>query len=387
MTISFNRAMLAGCALAALTACDEPLDFDLRGLADGFNTSQAAIEARTAPKPQADANGIVSYPNYQVVIAQRGDTIASVAARTGLSTSELARYNGIPEDVILRAGEIIALPRRVDNAAPIQSGTIATGEQIDVTSLASQALDEAESGTTTSTTTTQMTQADPSDPIEGMEPVRHQVQRGETAYSIARKYGISVRALADWNGLDANLSVQEGRYLLIPVKASDTPAQDSTPPGQGSVTPTPPSAAEPLPDPEAAAPAPTQSEPAADLGATQSSTAEMTKPVPGAIIRDYDSAKSKFILFSAPSGTAVKAAKDGTVKLISTNADGVKIMVIDHGGGLQTAYSFIDDISVSKGDSVKRGQQIAKVTANEFNALQFMVFKGTQTVDPTPYLN
>lgn len=272
MTISFNRAMLAGCALAALTACDEPLDFDLRGLADGFNTSQAAIEARTTPKPQADANGIVSYPNYQVVIAQRGDTIASVAARTGLSTSELARYNGIPEDVTLRAGEIIALPRRVDNAAPIQSGTIATGEQIDVTSLASQALDEAESGTTTSTTTTQMTQADPSDPIEGMEPVRHQVQRGETAYSIARKYGISVRALADWNGLDANLSVQEGRYLLIPVKASDAPAQDSTPPGQGSVTPTPPSAAEPLPDPEAAAPAPTQSEPAADLGATQSST-------------------------------------------------------------------------------------------------------------------
>ena len=113
----------------------------------------------------------------------------------------------------------------------------------------------------------------------------------------------------------------------------------------------------------------------------------MTKPVSGPIIRDYDSAKSKFILFSAPAGTAVKAAKAGTVKLISTNADGVKIIVIDHGAGLQTAYSFIDDISVSKGDTVKRGQQIAKVTANEFNALQFMVFKGTQTVDPTPYLN
>jgi murein DD-endopeptidase MepM/ murein hydrolase activator NlpD len=65
----------------------------------------------------------------------------------------------------------------------------------------------------------------------------------------------------------------------------------------------------------------------------------------------------------------------------------VKIMVVDHGDGLQTAYSFIDSISVKKGDSVKRGQTIAKVTANEFNALQFMVFKGTQTVDPTPYLN
>ncbi|WP_417247927.1 LysM peptidoglycan-binding domain-containing protein [Celeribacter sp.] len=386
MTISYSKAMLAGCAFAALSACDQPLDFDLRGLTDGFSTSQAAIEARTAPKPQADANGIISYPNYQVAIARNGDTIGSVAARTGLSTSELARYNGIPEDVTLRAGEVIALPRRVDTASPIQSGTIATGERIDVTSLASQALDEAESGTTT----TQMTQADPSDPIEGMEPVRHQVQRGETAYSIARKYGISVRALADWNGLDANLSVQEGRYLLIPVKAADSATSTSeeiTKPGEGSSTPTPPSAAEPLPDPDSATPVAAPSEPAADLGATQSSSAEMTKPVSGPIIRDYDSAKSKFILFSAPAGTAVKAAKAGTVKLISTNADGVKIIVIDHGAGLQTAYSFIDDISVSKGDTVKRGQQIAKVTANEFNALQFMVFKGTQTVDPTPYLN
>lgn len=388
MTISFSRAILAGCAFAALSACDQPLDFDLRGLADGFNTSQAAIEARTAPKPQADANGIISYPNYQVAIARRGDTIESVAARTGLPAGELARYNGIPEGTGLRAGEVVALPTRVGTSAPtpIQAGTIAKGERIDVTTLASEALDAADSGTPAPT----MTQADPSDPIEGMEPVRHQVQRGETAYSIARKYGISVRALADWNGLDADLSVQEGRYLLIPVKAADartSASEDTTQPGQGTATPTPPSAAEPLPDPEDAKPAPAPTKPAADLGATQTSSAEMAKPVPGAIIRDYDRNTSKFILFSAPSGTGVKAAKDGTVKLISTNADGVKIMVIDHGGGLQTAYSFIDGISVKKGDSVSRGQQIAKVTANEFNALQFMVFKGTQTVDPTPYLN
>ncbi len=161
----------------------------------------------------------------------------------------------------------------------------------------------------------------------------------------------------------------------------------TTQPGQGTSTPTPPSAAAPLPDPEEAKPAAAPSKPTTDLGATQTSNAEMAKPVAGAIIRDYDKAKSKFVLFSAPSGTAVKAAKDGTVKLISTNADGVKIMVVDHGDGLQTAYSFIDNISVNKGDSVKRGQTIAKVTANEFNALQFMVFKGTQTVDPSPYLN
>ncbi|WP_074743095.1 LysM peptidoglycan-binding domain-containing protein [Celeribacter indicus] len=383
------RAMMMGGALLALSACDKPLDFDLRGVTDGFSTAPAATEARTAARPSPDANGVISYPNYQVAVARRGDTISTVAARVGLAPSELARYNGIEEGVTLREGETIALPRRVGEttSTPISSGTIASGERIDVTTLANEALDDAATGTASAAPRTTMTQATPSAPIDGMEPVRHQVQRGETAYSIARRYGISVRALADWNGLGADLAVQEGRYLLIPVKASEVPASDETQPGQGTLAPTPPSAAEPLPDPAAAQPAPQQSEPAVDLGATQTTSAEMTKPVSGAIIRDYDKDKSKFILFAAPAGTPVHAAKDGTVKLVSTNADGVRIMVIDHGGGLQTAYSFIDEVTVAKGASVKRGQPIAKVTANEFNALQFMVFKGTQTVDPSPYLN
>nr|WP_319250406.1 LysM peptidoglycan-binding domain-containing protein [uncultured Celeribacter sp.] len=388
---SRGKLLLVGCAFAALSACDKPFDLDMRGLTDGFSTAPAATEARTVAKPRPDANGVISYPNYQVAVANRGDTINSVANRLGLSGAELARYNGIPEDVTLRAGEVIALPRRVGEASSTatRAGTIASGQRIDITTLAEEGLNNAQSGQTGSSTTT-MTQAKPSAPVAGMEPIRHQVQRGETAYSIARKYGVSVRALADWNGLGSDLAVTEGRYLLIPVKMSESSSAASTTsePGQGSPTPVPPSATEPLPDPDTAKPAPTTTKPAADLGATQSaSSSEMVKPVSGAIIRDYDKTKSKFILFAAPAGTPVQAAKAGTVKLISTNADGVRIMVIDHGDGLQTAYSFIDGITVKKGDKVKRGQTIAKVTANEFNALQFMVFKGTQTVDPTPYLN
>ena len=43
-----------------------------------------------------------SYPGYQVAVARRGDTAASVAARIGLSASELANYNAI--DAIGSAG-------------------------------------------------------------------------------------------------------------------------------------------------------------------------------------------------------------------------------------------------------------------------------------------
>ena len=100
-----TRAVLAGAALLALGACEQGLDFDLRGLAGGFNTADAARQA-TANRPRPDARGVISYPNYQVAIARRGDRISDVAARVGLPAGELANYNGISPDAPLRAGEM-----------------------------------------------------------------------------------------------------------------------------------------------------------------------------------------------------------------------------------------------------------------------------------------
>ena len=376
-------------ALLTLSACNQPLDFDLRGLGSGFSTAEAAVNARqNATRPSPDSNGVISYPNYQVALARRGDTLTDVAARVGLPPANLARYNGMSVDTALRTNEVIALPRRVgenNDTSSINSGTIATGEPISITTLANDALDNIE----TQTGTTDFTGADPSDPINGLEPVRHQIQRGETAYTIARKYNISVRSLADWNGLDADLTVQEGRYLLIPVAANtQAPTSSSTPTQPGrTVAPAPPSASSALPveslSPVEQNDAPQPSSPILEDTSTQSS--EMQRPVDGALIRDFDAKSSKFVLFAAEKGTPVKAAKDGVVKLVSTNADGVKIIVVDHGNSIQTAYSFVDDINVSRGDTVTRGQTLANVTENEFNALQFMVFKGTQTIDPAPF--
>ena len=50
-----------------------------------------------------------------------------------------------------------------------------------------------------------------------IDPVRHRVESGETAYSIARLYGVSVTALASWNGLGPDLAVRENQELLIPI--------------------------------------------------------------------------------------------------------------------------------------------------------------------------
>ncbi len=53
-------------------------------LGNGFDTTDA-VRQKTEDRPAADARGIISYPGYQVAVARRGDTVASVATRVGLA--------------------------------------------------------------------------------------------------------------------------------------------------------------------------------------------------------------------------------------------------------------------------------------------------------------
>ncbi|MCI2398681.1 peptidoglycan DD-metalloendopeptidase family protein [Aliiroseovarius subalbicans] len=370
------RLTLMGSALILLSACETGFDLDMRRFGDGFNTSQAT-QTVTAERPRPDARGIISYPNYQVAVARRGDTLASLAARIGVPAADLARFNGIPTDAALRKNELVALPRRVSETA---TGPIQPADTIDITTLAGDAIDRA--GSPSATQPAVQT---------GEEPVRHQVARGETAYSIARLYGVSVRALADWNGLGAALTVREGQYLLIPVKAEEQPRQAAvSTPGQGSTTPTPPSAAKPLPDevPAAAATSPDKPD-SPDLAGTRTaaSASRMALPVAGKIIRAFAKGKTDGIDISASAGTRVNAAANGTVAAITRDTDQVPILVIRHPNNVLTVYANIDNIAVKKGDTVKRGQKIATVRAGEPAFLHFQVREGTTSVDPMPYLN
>ena len=375
--------------LAVLAACSEPLDMDMRGLMNGgFNTSDAA-RAASAPRPQPDNRGVISYPNYQVAVAQLGDTLASLAARVGLPADELARYNGVQTGDTLRAGEVIALPRRVSEPSPatgaISTGPIRPSSEIDITTLASDAIDRS--------APTPVAQR-PAAPATGTEPIRHQVTRGETAFTIARLYNVSVRSLAEWNGLDSSFTLREGQYLLIPVVTAAAPVREDTPPppGTGSPTPEPPSASQPLPietPAPAAAATVAAAAPAANVGAQTSasaSNAAMAFPVQGSIIREYSKGRNDGIDIGAAVGTSVKAAASGQVAAITRNTDGINILVIRHPDNLLTVYTHVDNITVAKGDAVSRGQSIAKVADFEPSRVHFEVRKGFDSVDPMEYL-
>jgi murein DD-endopeptidase MepM/ murein hydrolase activator NlpD len=215
--------------------------------------------------------------------------------------------------------------------------------------------------------------------------VRHRVEAGETAYSIARLYGVSVTALASWNGLGADLAVRENQELLIPLVGDAnriSTGLEDTQPGQGTPVPAPPSAAAPLPADITAAVAPESP----NLGALRTPPGgRLSAPVSGEVPRRYDGKNG--VGFDVPAGTTVQAAAPGEVALVSEALGGLgSIVLLRHKDDLMTTYSTLSNVRVKQGDRVQTGQVLGVVADLEHDELQFDVFRGTTSVDPTPYL-
>ena len=387
--LSLSARLLLAASLAALVAgCSGPLDLDLRDSVNGFDTTDAALNPPDRPRP--DQRGVISYPTYQVVVAQAGDTVRSIAGRVGVDAATLASYNGIDVDTPLRRDEVVALPSRLADATAPASAL--QGGAIDVTSIASAAIDRAGPTTIIPSALPPAAVATPAaPPVQpgGTEPIRHQVARGETPYSIARLYNVPVRSIAEWNGLGADLAVREGQFLLIPVAGSSPPPSTVvTPPGAGTATPVPPSAVEPLPDEDPSAPPPaTATPPAPDIGQqAPPPSAQFVQPVQGSIIRAYAPGRNEGIDIGASAGAEVRAAAAGTVAAVTTDTNGIKIVVIRHSGGLLTVYTHVDNLTVAKDATVSQGQVIGRVRAGDPSFVHFEVRQGTQSADPADFL-
>lgn len=392
MMSGYRIVLLGSAAALALSACNG-FDLDMRNSESGFSTADAARMA-TAERPRADSRGVITYPDYQVVVARAGDSVGTVAERIGMSARELASFNALNEDTVLRQGEVLALPRRVDE--PSQDS------DIQISTLADTAIARAE-GRSTPPAPAQTTEQPAS-----AQPNQHRVARGETAFQIARLYNVTPRALADWNGLDPEMRVREGQVLMIPVaeeqvaarppsdppREREDPEEESVPqPGAGSTTPTPPSAREPMPEPEPSAeeaeraaeearpPSPSLSE-----ERSEASQPEFVMPVEGRIIRAYSPGRSEGIGIAASAGTSVRAAAAGTVSRITSTANGVTFLILSHGDRLSTVYLNVTDVSVSEGASVSQGQTIASVAEGDPSNLHFEVRRGLDSQDPMSFL-
>jgi murein DD-endopeptidase MepM/ murein hydrolase activator NlpD len=232
----------------------------------------------------------------------------------------------------------------------------------------------------------------------------HVVNHGDTLHSIAHRYHVTVGELARANNLDAGAKLKLGARLNVPAKvAAAAQAAPVAAPQPVAATPAAApklaSAAGPLQSARLA-----QASPTAEDGAPESTVkaAEATGalptfrwPVRGKVIASYgaktNGKSNDGINLAVPEGTPVKAAEDGVVAYAGNELKGYgNLVLVRHANGYVTAFAHASELLVKRGDTIKRGQVIAKSGQSGEVAspqLHFEIRKGSQPVDPLQFLN
>lgn len=93
---------------------------------------------------------------------------------------------------------------------------------------------------------------------------------------------------------------------------------------------------------------------------------------------------------AAQVGAPVVSAYPGVVQFVGWQGGYGRLIIIDHGEGLKTAYSHLSAASVSPGERVEQGQQIGRIGSTGWSTgphLLFEVYENGSPRDPTGYLN
>ena len=230
----------------------------------------------------------------------------------------------------------------------------------------------------------------------------HVVKQGDTLYGIARLYGVEVSGLASLNRLNPPYALRTGETLFLPATVEPPDRSTTAVAGAPDSTETP-GAPGPKPDNTPGAP---PEKPGQPNTATATPTPEPTKPPPprvgkgfdwpvqGKIIERYgtgaNGTHNDGINIAAKAGEPVRAADAGVVAYAGNELRGYgNLVLIKHAGGYMTAYAHNSQLLVKRGDVVKRGQEIAKAGSTgtvDTPQVHFEIRLGTRAIDPTGLL-
>jgi murein DD-endopeptidase MepM/ murein hydrolase activator NlpD len=307
------------------------------------------------------------------IIVGTSDTLEILARRYNVTPAAILQANGYRGPRVLSPGQQLIIPRpgAVVAAAPVVS--VPASKPV-------------------------MTAA--------AAPSVHVVNHGDTLMSIARRNHISAGELARANGLDAGAKLKIGMKLNVPVKASAAmvpavqPVVAQAPPV--SVPPATKIAAVTTDPQQKARLAQTSNVEEVPAAETPIKAAEATGalptfrwPVRGKVITGYgaktNGKANDGINLAVPEGTPVKAAEDGVVAYSGNELKGYgNLVLVRHSNGYVTAYAHASELLVKRGDTIKRGQIIAKSgQSGEVGSpqLHFEIRKGSNPVDPLQFLN
>jgi murein DD-endopeptidase MepM/ murein hydrolase activator NlpD len=199
-----------------------------------------------------------------------------------------------------------------------------------------------------------------------LQGVYHTVTAGETLFRIGKAYGMTYQELARVNGIQDAGKIRVGQRIFIPGATQPLPVETITP---METTPPTPASPDPVPGIET-----------------------FIWPVNGTINSGYGPRGLSFhdgIDIAAPEGTPIRAIEDGEV-IYSDQLRGYGNMVIlRHADGIVSVYAHNESNLVREGQSVVRGEVVARVGSTGRVSgphLHFEIRKNNVAQDPLRYL-
>lgn len=224
-------------------------------------------------------------------------------------------------------------------------------------------------------------------------PAWYRVERGDTLYSIAFRYGLDWRELASWNDVGSPYTIRPGQELRMSAPppspprqsvSSDAPAPDPAP------SDNPPQRPEPKPSPSVAEPAGASAAPSASGSTRSVGGVAWQWPTKGRLARSFDPSDTrKGIGLAGTVGQDVLAAAAGQVVYSGTALIGYgELIIIKHSDKLLSAYGHNRRRLVGEGDRVQRGQKIAEMGRDDRREemLHFEIRRDGEPVNPLDYL-
>jgi murein DD-endopeptidase MepM/ murein hydrolase activator NlpD len=336
---------------------------------------QPTYQQKSDPSAETTTIDPPSQPNVQArsgtVRVEPGMTLYSIARANQLSVGELASANHLAAPYSVAVGQTLVIPGRSTAVAPQPAYA-----KPDTTVAASGGM--------------------------------HTVRAGETLYSLGRTYGVHPFTIARVNGLSNNGALRQGQTLRIPKGGSGAQPviakhPEHAPPASNTTSANLDNDNDAVEQPQtnvaAVEPKPVEQpqQQVVDSGQPAQEAGSLTFrwPVKGRVISGYGSKpgglRNEGINIAVPEGTDVRSAEAGVVAYAGNELKGYgNLVLIRHEGGWVTAYAHNKDLFVKRGDTVKRGDVIAKAGQTgsvSSPQVHFEVRKGATAMDPMRFLN
>ena len=360
---------------------------------------KAGYSKLATSKPAGEQKGGWTAAGGTRVTLRKGETLHNLARRYGVPAREIMRVNGIASANNVAAGQTVLIPTYTFSRNAVVS---APDNNPDTTASRSSFGYNGEIMThsvpvpkprakyiakRTSLKKPVKSGRVKSSRVESRKAGYHRVVSGDTLGGIAQRYGVSKASIRQENKMDSDV-VRLGTKLKIPTSTSGNSvriARNKSKRGQKFdpiVTGGPATAARGTsktvsrnitkgkPKPTAYTP-PRKSAALARRASVKANTPAQTGvsnfrwPANGRVVSKFGSkvhgAANDGIDISVPVGTPVKAAENGTVIYAGSELEEFgKLILVRHSGGWVSAYAYSSRNLVSRGDTVRRGQTIAK---------------------------